>query len=150
MIRLAEHNDIPFLYPVLIDFFEYSNLGKWGLTADKLSVMKTISHLINNDDSVVFVSEKNNKITGSAAATNANWFGNFNQFKAQELWLWIDPDHRGRDGLRLLDGLIEWAKKMKVTSLMLISLPNKDRSKVERLYRLRGFEPTEIIHERKI
>ena len=49
MIREATQKDIEFIYPLLLDFFEYSGLKEGGITTDKESLFKTLNYLINDD-----------------------------------------------------------------------------------------------------
>ena len=150
MIREATKKDIPFIFPMLAEFFQYAKLDKWGLSIDGRSLIGTMIHLIEDDHSVLYVLEINGDIVGTIAGTNAGWYANYKQFKAQELWYWVCPKYRkGTAGIKLLNALIDWAKEMNATSLMMISLPNKQRSKIERLYKRKGFTLTEKIYERK-
>lgn len=59
---------------------------------------------------------------------------------ADELAWWIDPAHRGRHALRMIDVYISWGVDMGCERVGMSALAN---TAVEKLYKRRGFEPAE-------
>lgn len=66
---------------------------------------------------------------------------------AQELIFWIDPEHRGRHALRMIEAYVEWAKAQGCERVTLMSLASKPMG---RLYALEGFIPAENVYSRSL
>ena len=65
---------------------------------------------------------------------------------ATETFWWVDPAHRGRDGIRLLEAGLAWAVAHDATAIFMIA-PN---AKVARFYERRGFVAVETSYVRAL
>lgn len=59
---------------------------------------------------------------------------------AKETVWWIDPDHRGRGGITMLDAYEDWARRQDCTFAGMAMLASND---VSHLYLRRGYQPAE-------
>jgi GNAT superfamily N-acetyltransferase len=67
---------------------------------------------------------------------------NASHITGQELFWWIDPDHRGR-GSELLNALEAWVKDQGAHSFVMITLEALEPERVGLIYRRRGYRPVE-------
>lgn len=149
MIREATLKDIPELTDLLIPFYYESGLMEKGMNLCVKSCITTAESMIESNG-IVFVAGEETLI-GSLGVFVSPWHFNYEQYSAQEVWFYVKPDHRkGSVGLRLIDAYIKWAKGKNITRLALVSLPNKERSKIERLYERKGFAPSEKFYARRL
>jgi GNAT superfamily N-acetyltransferase len=98
-----------------------------------------ITSLVNAPDSVFLVVEKDG-LVGMAGALVYPFYFNLKHRTAQEMFWWVDPEHRGVGG-ELFDALLREVKKLGAESLTMIALERF--SWVGSYYEKRGFRPTE-------
>lgn len=142
MIRPAIPEDIFRLRDMGQAFFVETGWNKHA-EFDVQSYARTVAALIEHG--VLLVAEKDGRVVGMAAAGVAPAWWNKNVLTAQELWWYVEPDHRKGLGGQLMDAL-----EAAVTDLgvMLFSMSAEEglRSKaLTRLYRARGYFPSETL-----
>lgn len=108
---------------------------------DRDSMRVTFDGLIASPSAVVMIAEKQ-KPVGMAAALIYPWYFNAHHTTAQELFWWLDPEHRGI-GTKLFDALMAGVKAKGAQSLSMIALDRLHPEKVGGIYERRGFRPSE-------
>ena len=144
MIRRATKADIPALTFMGRKFFEESGFGA-EMVFDEESLRKTLEHLLDSDDGVVFIAiGANGRPIGGAGAMAYPYYFNLACRAGQELFWWIDPEIRGGlVGIRLLHALEAWAKERGCRTFTMISLPAIGDSPAARIYPRMGYRPSE-------
>lgn len=147
MIREAEVRDIPEMVEMGRRFFAAS--GYADITElDPESLEATFKSLLENPDAVVLVVEKS-KLVGMAAALIYPFYFNLKHRTSQEMFWWVDQEHRG-SGLKLFDDLISGVKAKGAESLSMIALDALDPEKVGAIYERRGFRASERLFIRRL
>jgi GNAT superfamily N-acetyltransferase len=102
---------------------------------------------LDNSDVCLFVCENESKeIIGVTAAVAYPMYFNPNAFVAQELWWWIEPEHRGSGAGKLLYNSLEsWAKDKNLNSLFMIALEDRNIDTMLKIYKQKGYTPLERI-----
>jgi GNAT superfamily N-acetyltransferase len=135
LIRRATVADLPALVAMAQRFHEASGYGDIA-EFDALSFATTLQSAPNV---VVLVAEKDGLI-GMAGALVYPMYFNLQHVTAQEMFWWVEPEHRGI-GSKLFDALEEEVKKMGAQSLTMIAIERF--SWVGSYYEKRGFRPSE-------
>jgi hypothetical protein len=140
MIRPATYMDVPDLLAMGRRFFDAS--GYADITSfHPESFQVTLENLLGSDNGLVLVAVKE-KPVGMAAALLYPYFFNVDHKTAQEVFFWMDKEHRGI-GAQLLDALIVGAKARGARSLSMIALESMAPDVVGGMYQRRGFRPSE-------
>lgn len=138
MIRPARTGDVSAVVALCRQFFEMSGLGS-RVAYDSDSAASSFFSLLNTDAAGVFVIEAAGAVVGAAAAIVAPLLFNLKHSIAQELFWYVDPEHRGgSDSLRLVAALERWASEHGAT-LMLMAALEKSAPGVRRVYARRGY-----------
>jgi N-acetylglutamate synthase-like GNAT family acetyltransferase len=98
-VRLACIEDIPALHPMAVQFTSAHGLVEY----DEAEITNTLTHLIVSHTFLVL--EDNGIVVGVAAAIVAPCIWNRKQILFQELCWWVEPEHRGFGGIKLLKAL---------------------------------------------
>lgn len=109
---------------------------------DRDSLTRTFVQLIENDSAVLLVIEGGAGLTGATGALLHPHYFNSAHLTGQELFWWIDPEHRGA-GASLLKALEEWVESRGAHSFSMIALEAQEPDKVGLIYRRRGYRPVE-------
>lgn len=147
VIRPAAHSDLHQLVDMGKRFFQetgYSDIS----TFDEGSCASTLQGLMTNPDAVLLVVEKG-KLVGVAGALIYQFYFNFNHRTSQEIFWWVDKEHRGI-GTQLFDALIAGVKAKGAESLSMIALERLTPEKVGGIYERRGFRPSERSYIKKL
>lgn len=109
------------------------------------SFLSTVTNLATAPRGVVLVAESNGQVIGMAAAfANPHWF-NARHLAGQELFWWVEPEHRGsRAGPLLATGLEAWATGAGCKTFSMASTANLKPESLARLYARRGYVPQDI------
>lgn len=109
------------------------------------SFLDTITTLATAPRGVVLVAERDGHVIGMAAAfANPHWF-NAKHLAGQELFWWVEPEHRGsRAGALLMAGLENWAAGVGCKTFSMASTANLKPASLSRLYARRGYVPQDI------
>jgi ribosomal protein S18 acetylase RimI-like enzyme len=136
LIRKSTLADLPALVGMGQRFHEASGYGDIA-EFDALSFATTLQ---NAPDAVYLVVEKEGSLVGMAGALVYPFYFNLKHRTAQEIFWWVDPEHRGV-GSELFDALLAEVKAMGAQSLSMIALENA--TWVGGFYEKRGFRPSE-------
>lgn len=99
-----------------------------------------INNFIYAENSVVFVAD-NGGVHGMAAAMVYPQWWNHEHITGQEMFWWVDEDHRGsRSGVSLLKSLEDWAKSRGAKSFSMIHTPNLGPKGLADFYKRRGYK----------
>lgn len=141
VIRPAEITDIPEVVRMGERFFEtagWPDYAEW----DEASITATLESLITGDLGEVFVLEEGGKLVGMAGGMLFPFYFNHNHLTGQELFWWIEPEHRGQ-GAALFDALEGWAKAAGAMSFTMIAVDRLKADVMGRIYRMRGYRAAE-------
>lgn len=107
-LRMATVDDLPAIVVLGRVMHQESSFAPMDYDVDR--VKETISDLMNKSQFVVVAEDTNGEVIGGMAGmVTQSWFGN--DMVANDLALFIHPDHRG--GLmvvRLVKAFVHWAK----------------------------------------
>lgn len=146
MIRLATEDDD--LTEMGARFFAATGLDKW-FEFDPVSFRDSIRAFIRIPSAVVLVVETEEIIGFAAALAYPCWF-NRNHLTAQEISLWVEPEHRGPASRELLNTLEDWAKKQGCPTFETGTPEAQKPELMERYYRMHGYEPKERLLCRRL
>lgn len=135
MIRDAVEGDIPRIVEMGRKFFEISGQTDIATYDDEMAA-QTVRFCMT--DGVVLVVEEDGVVVGMAGALIYRIYLSRDDITAQELWWWIEPEHRGH-GNDLRKALERRAKEKGATSISMIALENMKW--VGRLYERAGYRP---------
>lgn len=142
MIRLAQAVDLGALLAMGRAFFAatgYSDIAQF----DDASFAKTVEHLMTGD-AVCLVAEVDGRVVGAAGALAYPFYFNAAHKTGQEVFWWLNPEHRGGQlGIHLFAALESWAKDQGCQSFTMIALDAVDADRVGRIYRRCGYRPSE-------
>lgn len=114
---------------------------------DLATLERTFVQLMTNG--VILVVEGEDGLVGATGALLHPHYFNSAHITGQELFWWIDPDHRGR-GKELLNALEQWVSDQGAHSFSMIALEALEPERVGLIYRRRGYRPTERSYLRGI
>lgn len=69
---------------------------------------------------------------------------------AEEIFWFVDPDHRGRHGLQLLREAEAWVESLGVKRMTMSSIENLQSEKLEAFYRHKGFRKLQTQYVREL
>jgi hypothetical protein len=138
MIREATSYDIPKLLSIGAQFFELVALD--GVSFDRHSVTNTVQHLIDSPDGAVFVDDE---VNGCIGGMLYPYWMNANILTGNEMFWWVNPEHRGPLGIKLLCKLEKWAKLKGASMFQMTCLETSEPKRISELYKRRGYVPTE-------
>jgi N-acetylglutamate synthase-like GNAT family acetyltransferase len=143
MIRKAVVSDLPAMVEMGRKFHEASGYG--DITEfDGLSLATALQ---NAPDAVFLVVEKDGVVVGMTGAMVYPLYFNLKHKAAQEMFWWVEPEHRGV-GAQLFSALEAEVKKMGAESLTMNALERF--SWVGGYYEKRGYKPIERSFIRRI
>lgn len=140
MIRAATLDDIPSMVDMGRHFFEasgYADITRY----DAESFAQTLTRAMDSTDAVFLVVEKDH-LVGMAGALLYPFYFNLTHRTAQELFWWVEPEHRGV-GSALFDAMTAEIQKRGAESLSMVALETLEPEKVGAFYQKRGFRPSE-------
>lgn len=141
MIRPAEPKDGPSLVRMGHQFYAGIPTAKL-IDIDTQSLVKIFA--ATNEHMQVFVMEEDGEVVGTVAGVVYPFLFNQGKLVAQELFWWIDPEHRkGLAGRNLHKHLEDWARECGATAIFMIAIENDCAQKVEKIYNRYGYEKTE-------
>jgi GNAT superfamily N-acetyltransferase len=142
LIRLAVESDFPEMVEMGRRFFSASGYADI-MEYDPESVMVSLKNI-----PVLLVAEKD-KLVGAAGAMVYPFYMSLNHITAQEVFWWVDPEHRGI-GVELFDALVSEVKKRGAQSLSMIALENLSPERVGSIYKAKGFRLSEHSYIKKL
>lgn len=108
----------------------------------------SLENTLRNSGAILLVAEKDG-LVGMAGALVYPFYFNASHLTAQEIFWWVDPEHRGIGSL-LFDALLEEVKKSGAQSLSMIALESLNPERVGSFYQARGFKPSDRSFIRRI
>lgn len=107
-LRMATPDDLPAIVVLGRVMHDESSFAPMDYDVDR--VKETISDLMNKSQFVVVAEDTNGEVIGGMAGmVTQSWFGN--DMVANDLALFIHPDHRGSLlVVRLIKAFVHWAK----------------------------------------
>lgn len=141
-IRKATLADIPRIVDMGRRFFEAMANPLIGDYSEEAAAA-TAKMLIESDDGILLVGPH-----GMAGALVYPFYMT-GQSTAQELFWWVDPDHRGM-GQMLLTALESAARAKGAETMTMIALENLNPDAVGAIYRRAGYRPSEHSYIRRL
>lgn len=122
---------------------EYGNITEF----DYESTLDTLLQLMQSG--VVKVATQDSEVVGIAGGIIYPWYFNKQDITAQEVFWWVEPDHRGNGlGKELFKAFEDAIKQKGAKSLTMVALDsNKDIGKV---YKKEGYSPSEHSYIRRL
>lgn len=148
MIRLATIEDIPAILPLSVKFLAESPMsGKTVIDSNGLSDFLT--GLVDMINAELWVVTSGLEVVGMSAVLMFPFYANPRYNIAQELFWFIDKDHRGEGG-RLLEEMEKWAKASGAQSMHMISLETPSVKVMDRYYKRSGYTPIEHTYSKEL
>lgn len=141
MIRVASTNDIPRLIEMGRRFFLEASVLE-PVMFDDDSFSRTLNKLITDEGGSVFVAEEDT-IIGFIGGMVYPMFFNAAHLTGQEMFWWVEPDHRKGAGGKLRGALEEWARVKGAKSFTMVALESNRPEAVAAIYKRVGYMPTE-------
>ena len=149
-VRAATADDIPQMLLMAARFFAESGLPEW-FKFDPQSCAVTAGKLIEEDAGTVLVAETNGDLIGMAAALAYPCWHDRSHRTAQEMFWWVEPEHRnGSASVRLWRQLEEWAGDQGCQTMEMGALEASRPEALAHLYGRRGYGPKERIFCRRL
>ena len=134
-IRKATELDLLVLISIAKNFVKYFNHFKWN----EDSVKETLQQLLKTG--IIYVAEKDNVVIGVIGGVVVQNMWNKNEVIYQELFWWVEEEHRESSiSIRLLK---EFENAAPVGSKIALSLLPKSNIKISTLSKL-GYQPAEL------
>lgn len=145
IIRPYAMQDLPEMARMAIAFADEAYGG--GCAPDVF--VKFIIQITTNGSGAVFMLEKDGKPVGGAGVMKAqHWFKGHEV--AEEMFWWIEPEHRGGRGALLLFNAIEdWYETSGAKELIVTHTEKINPEKTAKFYLKRGFEKMETKFVRR-
>ena len=148
-IREATQEDLLDVIIAAKNFSKEASQKSWA----KFDTNKTnllFKQLVDSEFGFVYIALHENEVVGGLISMITEM--PINDFRvAQELMLWIDPNHRnGKTAPKLIDKYVEWAKEKDCSFVRLSEIDNVLNSKAGILFRRKGFEPVETAYVKEI
>lgn len=141
MIRQAAPSDLPELLRMGTAFHAVTGVADL-IPLDAGTLTNTFLNLIENDDAALLVMEGDEGLVGATGALLHPHYFNAAHKTGQELFWWIDPEHRGA-GAILFDALEAWVRERGAQTFSMIALEALEAERVGLIYRRRGYRPVE-------
>ncbi|QOJ19476.1 MAG: GNAT family N-acetyltransferase [Gammaproteobacteria bacterium] len=150
-IRKAIPSDTSELCRMALAMHETSPI-KDEIPLDVRSFISKVADLSTGGYGVVFVAEKEDgALCGMIAGEIMQLWFNPDYKVAQEVFWWVDKDHRGLLWRSLLNFLVSWATEEGGNKLsMRSSMFNDNMSKLERIYKKLGFISYDVFYIKEL
>lgn len=143
MIRDATLDDIPALLGMAERFITKAWLEK-GIPYSEAECTAFLAGLIEADGGILLISEARDAMLGALIFP---WYFNKAILTGQELFWWTEPGSKA--GLALLDAIEARAASMGAKSFQMASVDSLRSPALARLYRARGYAPSEHIYMKR-
>ncbi len=150
IVRLAINRDLPECLELGRRFTESVYLGEL-VGYDDESAAALLDNLITNDDGILLVVENDAALVGMAGAILYPFYFNKDHKTGQELFWFIEPEHRhGRLGLELLEAMEGEALAKGARSFMMVALEEHEPERLAKFYARHGYRATERVFTRTL
>lgn len=146
MIRHAVPGDLPELLRMGRAFHAVTGVAD-VIPLDEATLTQTFLNLMQGG--VILVVEGEDGLVGATGALLHPHYFNASHLTGQEMFWWIDPEHRGC-GAELFTALEQWVRDQGAHSFSMIALDALDPERVGLIYRRRGYRATEHSYLRKM
>lgn len=143
MIRHATEADVPRIVEMGRRFVE-STAYQGRIGFDPARVESLARGMLSTPNMAGFVSERDGVVVGMLGMHVYEHPMSGERVATETVW-WMDPEHRGTDGVRLLKAGEAWARSLNATTLYMVA-PSPE---VERLYAALGYARLETTYERR-
>lgn len=140
MIREATPADLPDLIRMGKAFHAVTGVADL-IPMDVETLGRTFLQLMGGESSTILVKDDAGIVGAVGALLHPHYFNNAH-ITGQELFWWVDPEHRGA-GVELLDALEDWARSMGARTFGMIALEAIDGGRAGSIYKRRGYRPVE-------
>lgn len=148
-IREATQEDLLDVIIAAKNFSKEACQKSWA-KFDSNKTNSLFKQLVDSEYGFVYIALHNDEVVGGLVSMVTEMPIN-NYMVAQELMLWIDPNHRnGKTAPKLIDKYIEWAKEKECSFVRLSEIDNVLNSKAGILFKRKGFEPIETAYVKEI
>lgn len=147
-IRRARMGDSAIVLRLLNDFHRE---GRFAFPFDAVRVSHHVSHMIYNDNNVIYLAETEDEYVGLIGGSVVDNF--LTPYRTcNEQYLWIDPKHRDGYVHRVLLGALEaWAYAQKCNMMHMTVQKQIKLAATSRLYRMLGFvEGPEVSYVKEL
>lgn len=149
-IRAATEADIVGLLPMGKRFFEASGYSEL-LAFDSDSVAQTLRNLIESEQGSLLIAENESGPIGFLGALIYPFYFNFDHLTGQEVFWWVDKEHRKTGaGLALLELTEAWAKSNGAKSFSMVALQGSMPDRMAKLYQSMGYRPNEYSYIKRV
>jgi GNAT superfamily N-acetyltransferase len=142
MMRAATLDDVETVALMGARFFEeagWADVTTW----DHPSICATLRSMIEQESGIVLVVRHHGDIVGMAGGLVYPAYYNAHHLTGQEMFWWVEPDHRAGVGLMLLDALEDQAMMRGAQSWSMIALDKLRPEAIGAIYQRRGYRPSE-------
>lgn len=144
-IRPATIHDIEQLTRMGRDFHAQTCVAMQSDFDDE-SFQNTVCDLLASDNAALMVLESEDlKPIGMACAVLMPLYFNVHHKVAQEMFCWVDPEHRG-GGMALFSALENWGILCGAKTMIIASVSGLRDDVLDRKYRAKGFMPTDNFY----
>jgi RimJ/RimL family protein N-acetyltransferase len=150
-VRMATDADAEQVARLGRQFYEAGGLNKYLFEYSEDDVSALIAKTIAEPSACTIVAEDGDRIIGMAAAVSYNHFLSPSTTMAQELFWWIEPEHRGSGaGLMIMRALEDWAKSAGASVMVMVTLHGLGHERLDKIYRQDGYAPLEYSYMKRI
>lgn len=142
IIRDATKEDIEALVLIGERFFDETRFAD-VMQFDPGSLRDTLENLITDPDGIVLVADSLTNLIGVAGGLVHPSYFNRDHITGQELFWWVDPDHRGTAGSPLFGALEAEARAKGARSWAMIALATLNPDGVGQFYERHGYRASE-------
>jgi GNAT superfamily N-acetyltransferase len=142
-VRPATLDDIPKCAEAGRRFYEFSPYT--GVPYDEDSMRDLMESMI--DQKMLIVAFNDGAVIGGIGGNLAPIFFNKKYTMAYEMFWWVDPEHRGKLGLKLLSTFESTALELGCSYLMMMTLA---KNEVGALYERLGFSQSETGYIKRL
>jgi GNAT superfamily N-acetyltransferase len=151
LIREATAADAKRIAELGAQFYGAAGLDRMMGEYDPQSVEHLICATEMADDAVTMVAEVGGQIAGFAAAVIANHPLKHSALFGQELFWWVEPEHRKSGvGNALMSALEYWAKSNGAQSFIMVTLHGLSHDAVSEMYAKSGYTRLEYSFVKRV
>ena len=149
IVRNAVADDVD-EYIVLMEKFHRASPMNGVVDFSKESLVKFFMAGLSNDDLLIALAEKDGHIVGIVGAIAYPLYFNTACIASQELYWFVEVEHRNGTGKKLFKLVESWSKTRNATHLFMIALADNAQETMRKLYVRDGFVPMEHTYMKGI
>ena len=148
-IRNATEHDVLDIVLAVKQFCKEVPHPAWGkFDSNKVSVL--FGQLIESEYGFVHMALHDDEVVGGLVAV-VNEMPINSYLVAQELMLWIDPDHRnGKTAPKMIEEYVNWAREKGCKFVRLSEIDSVLNGKAGILFKRKGFDPVETAYVKEL